>query len=301
MSDNAALIGAASLLERSTIYLLGNLHLVRASMLSRPTPCADWDLGTLLSHVEDSFDALACAAEGGAVGAAGPRVAVGAGEKIAAVRAGARRVIAGWSRIREPAVRIESPTGVSEVGLVGGELGVGSPADGPGVGSVGGELGVGSPADEPGVGSVGGELGVGSVGGESSSGESGVGLAGGESPGRYASAGGRRPGHGDSVGVSAAVVATAGAIEIAAHGWDIARACGWRRPVPPALADEMLDLLPLFVAEPYRYRCFAPPAVLEEHACAGDRLIAALGRRPPDPVERRYLQSRAALLLVSQR
>jgi uncharacterized protein (TIGR03086 family) len=98
--------------------------------------------------------------------------------------------------------------------------------------------------------------------------------------------------------LSATIVATAGAIEIAAHGWDIARACGWRRPVPPTLAEEMLDLLPLFVAEPYRYRCFAPPVEIGERECAGDRLIANLGRRPPDPVERRYLQSRAALLLT---
>ncbi len=100
--------------------------------------------------------------------------------------------------------------------------------------------------------------------------------------------------------LTATIVATAGAIEITSHGWDIARACGWRRPVPPALAEEMLDLLPLFIGDRYRYRCFAPPVVITERECAGDRLIAALGRRPPDPVERRYLQSRAALLLTSQ-
>ncbi len=99
--------------------------------------------------------------------------------------------------------------------------------------------------------------------------------------------------------LSAPIVVTAGAIEITAHGWDIARACGWRRPVPAGLAEEMLELLPLFVAPPYRYRCFAPAVSVPDRDCAGDRLIASLGRRPPDPVERRYLQSRAALLMAS--
>ena len=103
----------------------------------------------------------------------------------------------------------------------------------------------------------------------------------------------------DDLPLSAPVVATAGAIEITAHGWDIARACGWRRPVPAGLAEEMLELLPLFVAPPYRYRCFAPAVAVPDKDCAGDRLIASLGRRPPDPVERRYLQSRAALLMAS--
>ncbi len=232
MSENAALFGAVSLLERSTTYLLGNLQLVRPALLSRPTPCEGWDLRALLWHVDDSFDALSSAAEAGFVepsapsllapslplgsslapslGAVGPSVALYAPDPISAVRDGARRVLGSWSAARPDVVLI----------------------------------------------------------------------------GRAA--------------VSSTIVATAGAIEIAAHGWDIARACGWRRPVPRSLAEEMLDLLPLFAAEPYRYRCFAPPVAVSDGECAGDRLIASLGRRPPDPVERRYLQSRAALLLASQ-
>ncbi len=207
MSENAALAGAVSLLERSTAYLLGNLALVRAASLSRPTPCEGWDLRALLRHVADSFDALGFAAEAGAVGAP---VAVDAEDPISAVRDGARRVLGGWSASRPAAILV-----------------------GPAV-------------------------------------------------------------------LSSTIVATAGAIEIAAHGWDIARACGWRRPVPRLLAEEMLELLPLFMGDGFRYRCFAPPVVIPDGECAGDRLIAALGRRPPDPVERRYLQSRAALLLSSQ-
>jgi len=105
----------------------------------------------------------------------------------------------------------------------------------------------------------------------------------------------------DDVHVSPAIVATAGAIELAGHGWDIARACGWRRPVPPGLADELLELLPVFVTSDDRRSHFGPPVEVPACACSGDRLIGLLGRRPPGPVERRYLQSRAALLLASPR
>jgi hypothetical protein len=201
MSENAALIGAVSLLERSIAYLLGNLQIVRASSLTRPAAGFD-DLRALLAHVEDSLDVLALAVS--------PAVTVKDEDPIDAVRTRAHRVLAGWSAARPGPIPV----------------------------------------------------------------------------GRQA--------------LTATIVATAGAIEITSHGWDIARACGWRRQVPPALAEEMLDLLPLFVGEPYRYRCFAPPVVINERECAGDRLIAGLGRRPPDPVERRYLQSRAALLLTAR-
>jgi uncharacterized protein (TIGR03086 family) len=102
----------------------------------------------------------------------------------------------------------------------------------------------------------------------------------------------------DGLPLSAALVAAAGGIEIAVHGWDIARAAGWRRPVPTSLAEEMLDLLPLLLADETRGHWYGAAVPVPPFACAGDRLIALLGRRPPDPVERRYLQSRAALLLA---
>jgi len=101
MSENAALNGAVSLLERSITYLLGNLQLVRASLLAQPTPCADWDLRALLRHVEDSFDALASAAE---VGTVGPSVMLNSDDPISGVRDGARRVLGSWSAAR-PEVR----------------------------------------------------------------------------------------------------------------------------------------------------------------------------------------------------
>src|SRR3981081_2232337 len=40
------------------------------------------------------------------------------------------------------------------------------------------------------------------------------------------------------------IMTAVGAVEIAAHGWDVAEACGAHRPIPPALATGILDLVP---------------------------------------------------------
>src|SRR5262249_29531444 len=79
------------------------------------------------------------------------------------------------------------------------------------------------------------------------------------------------------------VAAAAGAIEVAAHGWDISVACGISQPVPPGLAAELLPLAPLLIPRATRAGLFADPVPLPEPACPGDRLIPSLGRRPrPD-------------------
>jgi uncharacterized protein (TIGR03086 family) len=75
-------------------------------------------------------------------------------------------------------------------------------------------------------------------------------------------------------------VACVGAIEIAMHGWDICRACGSSRPIPPALAADLLDLAPAFVTDAERPSRFAAPVHLSPVASAGDRLVAFLGRDP---------------------
>jgi uncharacterized protein (TIGR03086 family) len=76
------------------------------------------------------------------------------------------------------------------------------------------------------------------------------------------------------------VVAAAGAVEVAVHGWDVARACGARRSVPPALAEELLVLSGLFVDDDDRPHRFGPPVPVDPRAAAGDRLVALLGRDP---------------------
>ena len=76
------------------------------------------------------------------------------------------------------------------------------------------------------------------------------------------------------------MVAAVGAIEIAVHGWDVARACGEHRPIPPLLAEELLDLAHLFVTPHDRPTRFAPPVPVAPFAPAQDHLLAYLGRHP---------------------
>ena len=42
--------------------------------------------------------------------------------------------------------------------------------------------------------------------------------------------------------LTTSIVTSVGAVEVAVHGWDIAQACGRHRPIPCALAEEMLQL-----------------------------------------------------------
>ena len=80
--------------------------------------------------------------------------------------------------------------------------------------------------------------------------------------------------------LTSVLVAGTGAIEITVHGWDVARACGRTDPVPPALADELLDLAPLLVACTDRPGRFDRPVPVPPGAAPGDRLVAFLGRQP---------------------
>jgi uncharacterized protein (TIGR03086 family) len=50
--------GGADLLVGAVRYVLGSLSQVTPGCLSRPTPCAAWDLSALLEHVDDSLAAL---------------------------------------------------------------------------------------------------------------------------------------------------------------------------------------------------------------------------------------------------
>jgi uncharacterized protein (TIGR03086 family) len=54
----ATLSGGVALLERAVGYTLGQLHAVTTADLSRPTPCAGWDLRELLEHMDDSLAAV---------------------------------------------------------------------------------------------------------------------------------------------------------------------------------------------------------------------------------------------------
>ncbi|MFG3436181.1 maleylpyruvate isomerase family mycothiol-dependent enzyme [Nonomuraea sp. NPDC047897] len=78
----------------------------------------------------------------------------------------------------------------------------------------------------------------------------------------------------------AATVAQAGAVEVAVHAWDLARACGRPRPVPPALAADLLDVAATLVADEDRPDRFAAPVAVPPRSAPEDRLIAYLGRDP---------------------
>jgi uncharacterized protein (TIGR03086 family) len=78
----------------------------------------------------------------------------------------------------------------------------------------------------------------------------------------------------------ASVLTSTGAIEIAVHGWDVARACGQRRPIPPRLAQELLVLASLLVRRADRPARFAPPVRPAPQATPSDHLLAFLGRHP---------------------
>ena len=80
--------------------------------------------------------------------------------------------------------------------------------------------------------------------------------------------------------LTASMVAAAGAVEIAVHGWDIWAACGASRPVPPGLAAVLLPLAPLLVTPGTRRGLFADPVRLPGPADPGDQLVTFLGRRP---------------------
>ena len=96
-----------------------------------------------------------------------------------------------------------------------------------------------------------------------------------------ATAGGR----GQSLGIGdlrlpAIAMECAGAIEIAVHGWDISRACGLHRPIPDALAADLLAVAPLLIPVTGRHPLFGPPVTPAAQAGPGDRLVAYLGRAP---------------------
>jgi uncharacterized protein (TIGR03086 family) len=80
--------------------------------------------------------------------------------------------------------------------------------------------------------------------------------------------------------LDAGIVASTGAVEIAVHAWDISRACGLRRPIPPELAIDVLTVLPAILTDATRAGLFAAPVAVSSSARPGDRLLAFLGRDP---------------------
>jgi len=78
----------------------------------------------------------------------------------------------------------------------------------------------------------------------------------------------------------AIAAAQGGAIDLTAHGWDLATACGSARPIPVGLAAELVELTASLIDEGSRDPLFAAPVPVGPSASAGDRFVAFLGRDP---------------------
>ena len=80
------------------------------------------------------------------------------------------------------------------------------------------------------------------------------------------------------VGMPAGVLAVAGAVEVAVHGWDVAQSCGGDRPLPRSLAAALLGPARLFVDEGDRPHRFGPVGAVLPEAGPHEQLLGHLGR-----------------------
>ena len=197
------------LLDRAVQYALSAAGHATPQRLALATPCADWDLGALLAHLGDSFDALT-------EGLAARSVIPVSGSSGAEGSAGAPS---------EPGGRAGALLGGRPGGLLGGRAGALLRAC----------------ADV-----------------------------------RY----GHEPVTVGDRRLTTSVIAITGAIEVAVHGWDISVTCGDHSPVPGRLATELLPYAALLVPRHTRPGLFADPVPVARRSCAGDRLVAFLGRQP---------------------
>jgi uncharacterized protein (TIGR03086 family) len=190
----ASRTGGAVLLDRAIGYALGAVAAVTPELLSRPTPCGDWDLRMLLGHLDDALAALHEAVVRGRVGLdpAPDDGAAVAADPVQAFRDRADRLRGAWTGV----VRDDRVIVVAGLPLTAG------------------------------------------------------------------------------------IVAATGAIEIAVHAWDVARACGQRRPIPHDLAADLLTICPLLVPAGAREPQFAARVIVPPSASPSDRLVAFLGREP---------------------
>lgn len=193
------------LLERSLAYTRVALAEVRPTSLTRRTPCARWDLGALLAHMDDALDAFLEAAGGSvAGGAAGSRPPSGPVD-VAGLRDKACALLGTWT------------VAASGVADPGGPAGTSGPRQ-----------------DHDRLVEV------------------------------------------DGLPVLADLLVSAAALEITAHGWDVATALGLDHPLPDGLAEALLpvarDVAPLGP--------FAAPLPTPVDAPPGVRLLGLLGRSP---------------------
>jgi uncharacterized protein (TIGR03086 family) len=111
--------GSADLMAMALRYTLGSLPYVTPVSLSGPTPCAAWDLATLLTHLSDSLAALQEALVTGCVSldlAAAAQV-IPADGLVAMLRVQAGRLLAASS-----AGRADRPVAIADRRLAGRQM-----------------------------------------------------------------------------------------------------------------------------------------------------------------------------------
>ena len=84
-------MSAGELLERSLAYALGSVAGAESVELDRGTPCAEWNLGELLGHLDDSLDALYEGLTGARIGLL-PQA-----DRLCGFRTRARAVLGAWA------------------------------------------------------------------------------------------------------------------------------------------------------------------------------------------------------------
>lgn len=107
-------MNSGELLERSLAYALGSVAVVAPGSLGRPTPCARWDLGELLRHLDDSVDALYEGVAGGRVGLC---PSPGAADPVCAFRARACALLGAWAVVSGEVPSAEHSVGVGDRSL----------------------------------------------------------------------------------------------------------------------------------------------------------------------------------------
>jgi uncharacterized protein (TIGR03086 family) len=181
---------SVAVLDSAVTWAHGCLQLALTSDLSVPTPCAGWDLGRLLAHMEDSLEALGEAAELGRVRITDREGLDGVGRTVDRLVRRACTTRAAWL-----ARLTSAPIGVGDLVL------------------------------------------------------------------------GRD------------TLAMVGALEIAVHGWDVARAVGSDLALPEDLAARLYDVALVVVTPTERGTRFAAPLDVPPTAPVSTRLLAHLGRR----------------------
>lgn len=108
----ASPVRSVASLDAAMAWTRERLEHCRTTSLSAPTPCADWDLGQLLGHMEDSLTALGQAAAAGHVGLDPPADVVSADVLVDRIVQCACRTREAWQH------RVTSaPVGVGDLAL----------------------------------------------------------------------------------------------------------------------------------------------------------------------------------------